>query len=239
MTRVEITKFRDRLQHLATKVHMTASAAEEQARQAIGEAEGDLSHTPIHLGDVGSELAAQELSATLLENEQYLSGEILAALDRIERGTFGQCENCHRPIAHARLKVIPYTRFCMHCASTSRAGCAVNLDEGRPANWEEGIGLRAEGPPVEEGRCGDDPHAAGTPGGGTAVGGLAGTNIGAGDPENADLESAMGSGNFDVALEGEQGEQPTAADTPDGYSGQSGGAVGGTPANKRATGGKH
>ena len=76
-----------------------------------------------------------------------------------------------------------------------------------------------------------DVHAAGTAGGGTAEGGLAGTNIGEGDPDNADLDSAMGSGNHDVAIE--EDDEDTIA-----YSGPSGGAVGGTPAGKRAVGGK-
>jgi hypothetical protein len=69
-------------------------------------------------------------------------------------------------------------------------------------------------------------HAAGT-----AVGGLAGTNVGEGDPADTDLEDAMGSGNFDVAIE-ELNDEKIA------YSGPAGGAVGGTPANRRAVGGK-
>jgi hypothetical protein len=63
-----------------------------------------------------------------------------------------------------------------------------------------------------------DSHAAGTPGGGTASGGLAGTNVGDGDPDNADLEDALGSGVHDSA--GEEEDRPPYA----------GGAVGGTPA---------
>ena len=47
---------------------------------------------------------------------------------------------------------------------------------------------------VDRGDAAGDVHAAGTPGGGTAYGGLAGTNIGDGDPGNANLEDAMGSG---------------------------------------------
>jgi hypothetical protein len=44
----------------------------------------------------------------------------------------------------------------------------------------------------------DDVHAVGTAGGGTAVGGLAGTNIGHGEPSVADLQDAAGSGNYDI-----------------------------------------
>jgi hypothetical protein len=68
----------------------------------------------------------------------------------------------------------------------------------------------------------------GTPGGGTASGGLAGTNAGDGDPDNVDLEDAMGSGIHDD--EREDKDQPP-------YAGPAGGAVGGTPAEKRAKGG--
>jgi len=74
-----------------------------------------------------------------------------------------------------------------------------------------------------------DIHAAGTPGGGTASGGLAGTNVGHGEPTNADLEDALGSGVLDHG--GEDEDAPA-------YSGRSGGAVGGTPAQKRAKGGR-
>jgi hypothetical protein len=86
----------------------------------------------------------------------------------------------------------------------------------------------------EEERPGRNPgagsrHAAGTPGGGTASGGLAGTNTGDGDPDNADLDDALGSGLEDTA--GENQDDPA-------YGGPSGGAVGGTPAGRRAAGGR-
>ena len=73
-----------------------------------------------------------------------------------------------------------------------------------------------------------DRHAAGTPGGGTEVGGLGGTNIAEGSPENADLDEAMGTG---VTREDIEEEGPP-------YAGISGGAVGGTPAEGRSSGGK-
>jgi hypothetical protein len=75
-----------------------------------------------------------------------------------------------------------------------------------------------------------DIYAAGTPGGGSASGGLAGTNAGDGAPENADLEDAMGNGIDDRSGE-EEDEEGVA------YGGPSGGAVGGTPAGGRPSGG--
>src|SRR4051812_41684064 len=88
------------------------------------------------------------------------------------------------------------------------------------------LGLSADGRPDPDEAVGDR-YAAGTPGGGTASGGLAGTNAGDGDPDDADLEDALGSGIHDTGGD-EEGGPP--------YSGPSGGAVGGTPAEKRAKG---
>lgn len=70
-------------------------------------------------------------------------------------------------------------------------------------------------------------EAAGTPGGGTEFGGLAGTNVDDGDPVRAPIDRAMGSD--DRGDEGDEGDQA--------YAGSAGGAVAGTPANVRAAGG--
>ncbi len=38
-----------------------------------------------------------------------------AALRRLEEGTFGQCEDCDRPIALKRLEAIPWASRCIPC----------------------------------------------------------------------------------------------------------------------------
>src|SRR5438105_2296974 len=73
-----------------------------------------------------------------------------------------------------------------------------------------------------------DRHAAGTPAGGTEIGGLGGTNIGEGSPDDVDLERPMGTG--------VEGEDDIEEHGPP-YAGPSGGAVGGTPAESRSSGG--
>jgi hypothetical protein len=71
-----------------------------------------------------------------------------------------------------------------------------------------------------------DSGAIGTPGGGLAAGGLAGTNAPDGKPDECLLEDAMAFGQDDRAGDEQQAGEP--------QSGRSGGAVGGTPAGKRA-----
>jgi RNA polymerase-binding transcription factor DksA len=90
--------------------------ADEALRGRGGEASGGLSNTPIHMADLGTDNFEQEFTLGLLENEERSLQEISAALDRIEQGTFGQCEECHRPIPKERLDAIPFTRHCVDCA---------------------------------------------------------------------------------------------------------------------------
>ena len=66
-------------------------------------------------------------------------------------------------------------------------------------------------------------------GGGMAGGGLGGANTADGSIEDAGLEDALGSAVSDDAGDNAEGGPP--------YAGHSGGAVGGSPAEKRAKGG--
>src|SRR3954449_4690477 len=63
----------------------------------------------------------------------------------------------------------------------------------------------------------DDRYAAGTPGGGTEYGGLAGSNYGGGEPEVPELNEAMASGIHEP--------EDIDAAPDDGYGGPSGGSV--------------
>lgn len=38
------------------------------------------------------------------------------ALEKLDRGTYGECERCGSPIGTARLEAMPATRYCINCA---------------------------------------------------------------------------------------------------------------------------
>jgi hypothetical protein len=80
-------------------------------------------------------------------------------------------------------------------------------------------------PGQNSGPAARDVGAVGTPGGGLAAGGLAGTNSPNGAPDE-ELKDAMAYGFEDRAGDEQMRDEPQA--------GRSGGAVGGTPAGKRA-----
>jgi DnaK suppressor protein len=46
--------------------------------------------------------------------------EIEHALDKLDAGTYGVCEECGGPIAEARLEAKPAARLCITCASKRR-----------------------------------------------------------------------------------------------------------------------
>ncbi len=49
------------------------------------------------------------------DRERRLIGKIKDALDRIEGGTFGICEECGENISEERLKARPVTTLCIDC----------------------------------------------------------------------------------------------------------------------------
>ncbi len=77
---------------------------------------------PSDMADVGTDAFEQELTLDLIGNETEVLEQIEAALERIERGSYGRCEACGRGIAKARLDAIPYTAFCVKCASRQESG---------------------------------------------------------------------------------------------------------------------
>lgn len=118
MTQAEIEGYRKQLTALRDRLDGDVDhLAGEALHRGGDETSGNLSHLPIHMADLGSDNFEQENTLNLLAQERHLLDEINAALDRIGRGVFGRCEECEKPITpKARLKEIPYTRYCVECA---------------------------------------------------------------------------------------------------------------------------
>jgi RNA polymerase-binding transcription factor DksA len=117
MTASEREGFRRRLQALANRLKGDVSSLSKEAlRLAGGEASGNLSNVPFHIADLGTDNFEQELSTSLLENQDQILQDIAAAMRRLTDGTYGQCELCGKPIPTQRLQATPYTPYCIECA---------------------------------------------------------------------------------------------------------------------------
>jgi RNA polymerase-binding protein DksA len=123
MTKAILNEYRQQLQALRSRLTGDVNhLADEALRKAGGEASGSLSNMPIHMADLGTDNFEQEFTLSLLENEEQALEEIGAALDRINKGTFGMCEECGKEIPRERLKALPYARRCVACARKQEQG---------------------------------------------------------------------------------------------------------------------
>jgi len=77
----------------------------------------ELSNMPIHMADAGTDNFEIENTIGLMDSEKKILQDIYDALNRIDEGTFGVCENNSEPIPKKRLEAIPWTRYCLACAS--------------------------------------------------------------------------------------------------------------------------
>src|SRR6266480_114661 len=110
MTKTDLETFRQSLLNLRARLSGNLShLAEEALRTTGGENSGGLSNTPIHMADLGTDNFEQEFTLSLIQNEEDRLKEINSALDRIDHGAFGKCEECQKPIPKARLQAVPYT----------------------------------------------------------------------------------------------------------------------------------
>lgn len=65
--------------------------------------------------DLASEEREREIHLILSDRDRDKLQAIEDALDRIEDGEYGVCEECEEEIAQARLQALPFTRLCVTC----------------------------------------------------------------------------------------------------------------------------
>jgi DnaK suppressor protein len=67
------------------------------------------------IGDLSQLDFDENIDYTLLQMHIERLREIEDALDRLADGSYGVCENCGEAIPSERLKVLPFTTFCVRC----------------------------------------------------------------------------------------------------------------------------
>ncbi len=69
--------------------------------------------------DQATQSLDKEILFELSDNERKILSDIEAALRKMEKGTYGYCEHCKKPIEKKRIKALPSARYCMACQSGS------------------------------------------------------------------------------------------------------------------------
>lgn len=116
MEQRQIDELRGRLVEKTRELKSALQRDKEQLDQQLnrsdaGEAKLDFNHPADMVGadpDFDKEL-------NLIGRERQELGEVEHALQRIEEGHFGYCEECGEEIPFERLQVVPYTTHCLSC----------------------------------------------------------------------------------------------------------------------------
>jgi DnaK suppressor protein len=103
-----------------TRVHQIKLKLLHQKEMLLNEAEVDLNELPGQtifpdLGDQASAETDRNFMLRLRGREQRLLKKIEQALERVETGIFGICEDCGNEINIQRLEARPVTTMCIDC----------------------------------------------------------------------------------------------------------------------------
>ena len=82
--------------------------------------------------DMAGNTSSLELMIAVGNNERVELSEIDRALEKIEGGDYGKCEDCEEDIAPARLEAIPTARLCVGCKEKQEMNPRDTIGPDRP-----------------------------------------------------------------------------------------------------------
>lgn len=104
---------------LKTRSKLVDNAEHLEADVHLGDGEGVKFN---HMADAGSDTFELDFSMEQLEQKENLLYDIDQALQRIDAGTYGDCEECGGKITLERLRAIPFASLCLKCQEAEEIG---------------------------------------------------------------------------------------------------------------------
>ena len=121
---------------LREKRHALQVAMQALARDsAASTASATVSKLPMDNAEIASDVFEQDMALLSLESEEELLRQVETALERIEKGTYGTCEECEKPIDVNRLDFLPFATTCLSCQQEIEKSM-------RSADWKREWGER-------------------------------------------------------------------------------------------------
>lgn len=112
-------KIRNARQRTIAEFRRRLAEARARLLRTVTRSDDELATLEVHQAGALTEDAGRDTMAALTErlagSEKHELDEIDAARARLESGRFGVCERCGEAIALARLRAIPFTRYCLTC----------------------------------------------------------------------------------------------------------------------------
>jgi len=81
----------------------------------LKDASGDNSSYSFHMADQGTDNMEREKAYYFATREGRLLYHIDQALERVHTGSYGNCQECGKPITRERLEAVPHARLCITC----------------------------------------------------------------------------------------------------------------------------
>lgn len=88
-------------------------------REGIGTSEKGI---PTHIADYGTDEFGKGLGIDISDEEAKMLKNINISIEKIEKNTYGICEECSKKISITRLKALPYARYCIKCQREKEKG---------------------------------------------------------------------------------------------------------------------
>ncbi|MBT1072706.1 RNA polymerase-binding protein DksA [Pelotalea chapellei] len=104
----------EKLEYFRSVLNDEMKALLGEAGKTVTEMNSDASNFPDPT-DRATQESDRNFELRIRDRERKLINKIKDALDRIDTGEFGVCEECGDPISEARLKVRPVTTLCINC----------------------------------------------------------------------------------------------------------------------------
>jgi RNA polymerase-binding transcription factor DksA len=117
MNKKDLTRFKKLIQAERERVIGKLDSIEEAiSDRSAGQASGSQGYSN-HMADIGSDAMEQEQAFLHASQGANYLGALDDALDRIEKATYGVCEECTGKIPTKRLEAYLAARLCVDCKS--------------------------------------------------------------------------------------------------------------------------
>lgn len=105
------------IQGIRTKLEQERASVEHQLKEHGAEIDGGGIEVGFDGGfaDSGHRTAERAEVLALVEGLLAHRSDVVAALARMDAGTFGSCERCGNPIPEERLEALPTATLCVAC----------------------------------------------------------------------------------------------------------------------------
>jgi len=115
LTKTKLKHLRSALEERRADIEGDLGQMDEELRSIGMEQDNERGGLGNHMAEDGSNLMEAERISTISADLRDVVTQITSAVERIDDGTYGQCQRCGNPINEERLEAFPYVAHCIEC----------------------------------------------------------------------------------------------------------------------------